>query len=70
MSTGNDYFDGVCCHVSWYRYAFGIIICSLALVTIILALVGIIMGMAGFRKNKDPDQRTKLSHCGGIFLLM
>ena len=52
------------------RYAFGVIICSLALVTIILAILGVLMGMCGFRKNRDPDQRTKLSHCGGICLIL
>ena len=52
------------------RYALGIVICSLSLVTIVLALIGIVMGMAGFRKDRDPNQRTKLSHCGGIFLMM
>jgi len=52
------------------RYAFGVIICSLALITILLAVVGILLGMCGFRKNRDPDQRTKVSNCGGIFLLM
>ena len=56
----------------WYtcRYAFGIIICSLSLVTVVLAIVGIVMGMVGFRKDVDPEQRTGLSHCGGIILLM
>lgn len=52
------------------RYAFGIVICSLSLVTIVVALAGVVMGMCGFRKNKDPDQRSNLSHCGGIFLLL
>ena len=52
------------------RYAFGVIICCLALVTVVVALLGIFLGMCGFRKNRDPDQRTGISHCGGVLLIL
>ena len=45
-------------------------ICSLSLITIVLVLVGVAFGMIGFKKNTSPSERTKLSHCGGIILLM
>ena len=54
----------------FYRYAFGIVICSLSLVTILFVLVGVVFGMIGFKKDADPSERTRLSHCGGIILLM
>ena len=53
-----------------FRYAFGIVICSISLVTVLFVLVGVAFGMIGFRKNVDPSERSGLSHCGGIFLLM
>ena len=52
------------------RYAFGIIICSLSLVIIILTWIGVLFGMIGFRKNRYPNDRSSLSHCGGVCLLM
>ena len=52
------------------RYAFGVIVCCLALTTVVLTLVGMILGVAGWRKDRSPDSRTRLSHCGGIVLLM
>ena len=53
-----------------HRYAFGVIICSVSLITVVSVLFGILLGMFGFRKNVDPIERTRLSHCGGIILLM
>lgn len=53
-----------------YRYAFGIVICSVSLVTIVFVLIGVLFGMIGFRKNVDPSERSGLSHCGGILLLV
>lgn len=53
-----------------FRYAFGIIICCLALLTFVLTIVGIVLGVLGWRKDRSPDSRTKISHCGGIILLM
>jgi prominin 1 len=53
-----------------YRYAFGVIVCCLALTTVVLTLVGMILGVAGWRKDRSPDSRTRLSHCGGIVLLI
>lgn len=53
-----------------YRYAFGIIICCLALLTFVLTIVGIVLGVLGWRKDRSPDSRTKISHCGGIILLI
>ena len=52
------------------RYAFGIVICSISLVTIVFVLIGVLCGMIGFRKNVDPSERSGLSHCGGILLLV
>lgn len=52
------------------RYAFGIIICCLALLTMALTVVGIALGVLGWRKDRSPNSRTKVSHCGGIILLM
>jgi hypothetical protein len=52
------------------RYAFGIVICSISLVTIVFVLIGVLFGMIGFRKNVDPSERSGLSHCGGILLLV
>lgn len=52
------------------RYAFGIVICSISLFTILFVLLGVAFGMIGFRKNIDPQDRTRLSHCGGICLLV
>ena len=60
--------DGCC--VLLPRYGFGIAVCSLALVTVVLVVVGIVMGVFGFRRDVRPYKRTGLSHCGGIFLLM
>jgi hypothetical protein len=53
-----------------YRYAFGVIVCCLALTTVVLTLVGMILGVAGWRKDRSPDSRTRPSHCGGIVLLV
>ncbi|XP_064382780.1 prominin-1-like [Halichondria panicea] len=53
-----------------YRYAFGIVICSLTLITIALVWVGILLGLIGFRKDRYPYDRSNLSHCGGIILLI
>ena len=52
------------------RYAVGIVICSISLFTILFVLLGVAFGMIGFRKNIDPQDRTQLSHCGGICLLV
>lgn len=52
------------------RYAVGIVICSISLFTILFVLLGVTFGMIGFRKNIDPQDRTRLSHCGGICLLV
>lgn len=64
------YVSVLCLFFSSYRYAFGIVICSISLVTILLVLIGVACGMIGFRKSVDPTERSGLSHCGGIFLLM
>jgi len=53
-----------------FSYAFGIIICSLSLVTIVLMATGLICGIVGYRKDCNPEERSGLSHCGGIFLVM
>jgi prominin 1 len=53
-----------------YRYAFGVIICCLALLTVVLTLVGITLGVVGWKKDRSPDSRTRVSHCGGIILLV
>lgn len=45
-------------------------ICSLTLITIALVWVGILLGLIGFRKDRYPYDRSNLSHCGGIILLM
>ena len=61
----------VCIHISVLsRYAFGVIVCCLALTTVVLTLVGMILGVAGWRKDRSPNSRTKPSHCGGIVLLV
>ena len=52
------------------RYAVGIVICSISLFTILFVLLGVAFGMIGFRKNIDPPDRTRISHCGGICLLV
>jgi prominin 1 len=53
-----------------YRYALGIIICCMALLSVVLTLVGIALGVVGWRKDRSPDSRTRVSHCGGIVLLV
>ncbi len=53
-----------------YRYAFGVIICCLALIVVILVVVGIVLGMIGFRRDRESFDRTGVSHCGGILLIM
>lgn len=52
------------------RYAFGIVVASLSLVVVLLVFVGVAMGLLGFRRNREPTERTRLSHCGGIILVM
>ena len=52
------------------RYALGIIICCMALLSVVLTLVGIALGVVGWRKDRSPDSRTRVSHCGGIVLLV
>ena len=45
-------------------------ICSISLVTVVFVLTGVLFGMIGFRKSIDPSERSGLSHCGGILLLV
>ena len=52
------------------RYALGIVICSLAAVVVVVIFVGVLLGVIGFRRNREPDDRTNISNCGGIILMM
>ena len=65
-----SYFDRHNLYCYSDRYAFGIIVCSLSLVTIGLIWIGITCGLLGFKKGHTPSERSSLSNCGGIFLLM
>lgn len=53
-----------------YRYVVGYAVASLACITVVLVLIGITLGLVGFRRDYRPYQRTWISHCGGIFLLI
>ena len=52
------------------RYGLGVVVCCLALTTVVLTLVGVVLGVVGWSKDRSPDSRTKISHCGGIVLLV
>ena len=52
------------------RYALGIVICSLSAVVVVVIFIGVLCGAIGFRRNREPDDRTALSNCGGITLLL
>ena len=51
-------------------YAISIVLCSLTLVVIVVLIVGLVFGAIGFRTKTEPEERTSLSNCGGIILLM
>jgi prominin 1 len=53
-----------------YRYSFGVGVACLSLVVVILVLVGMVLGVVGWRPKKQPFDRTRVSHCGGRFLLV
>ena len=53
-----------------YSYAISIVLCSLTLVVIVVLIVALVFGAIGFRTKTDPKDRTSLSNCGGIILLM
>ena len=52
------------------RYIVSIVICSLTLFVIVVLIVGLILGACGFKKDKDPQDRSTVSNCGGITLMM
>ena len=52
------------------RYAFGIVVASLSLVVVLLVLIGVVLGLVGFRRGREPTERTGLSHCGGVVLIV
>ena len=56
--------------VCTYRYVFGLLFCILIILVIVAVSVGLICGVAGFRNDRLPYERTSLSNCGGICLLV
>ena len=57
-------------HTYSLRYSFGVGVACLSLVVVILVLVGMVLGVVGWRPKKQPFDRTRVSHCGGRFLLV
>jgi hypothetical protein len=53
-----------------FRYGFGVAVSSLSLVIVVLVLLGLLLGVLGWRPKKQPDTRTTLSHCGGKVLIV
>nr|QZX63195.1 prominin 1-like protein [Halisarca dujardinii] len=51
------------------RYIVGILFCVITLLVILCVALGLICGLAGFKKNALPFERSSLSNCGGICLL-
>ena len=56
--------------VCFDRYIVSIVICSLTLFVIVVLVFGLILGSCGFKKDKDPQDRSAMSNCGGIILMM
>ena len=52
------------------RYSFGVVVSCLSLVVVVLVLLGMLLGVIGWRPKKQPFDRTGVSHCGGRFLLV
>lgn len=53
-----------------YRYGFGVAVCCLSMMVVILVLLGLLLGVIGWRRGRVPYDRTTISHCGGRFLLI
>ena len=52
------------------RYAVGIIISCSSIVVVIIVFIGLICGLCGFRTDRAPYERTDLSNCGGVTLIL
>lgn len=64
-----DYYIMMILYSFSHRNLFGILICSISLLVIVSVLVGVALGLMGFKKGVQPHERTKLSHCGGVVLI-
>ena len=52
-----------------YSYAISVVLCSLTAVVIVVLIVGLYLGLNGYKKFTEHE-RTEISKRGGIILLM